>query len=130
MAYDLGMTPPAPALTLYHRWKCPWCAAARQALENVGVSARLVEVPYARAERTELVALSGQPRVPVLVDGDEVVVDSKQIVRHLYARYGAHSATGHDFTRSIAELDEDIAADEAERRTAATPTPGDDTDER
>ena len=23
-------------MQLYHRWKCPWCAAARQGLENVG----------------------------------------------------------------------------------------------
>ncbi|MEQ8834910.1 MAG: glutathione S-transferase N-terminal domain-containing protein [Miltoncostaeaceae bacterium] len=103
----------SPAPTLYHRWKCPWCAAVRQALENVGVSARLVEVPYERSGRTEVVAISGQPRVPMLVDGDEVVVDSRQIVRHLYARYGG--ATGHDFRRSIAELDQDIAAEEAER---------------
>ena len=75
-------------MRLYQRWKCPWCAAARQALANVGVGCEIIEVPYPRDERTELVELTGQPRVPVLVDGDEVIVDSRRIVRHLYQRYG------------------------------------------
>jgi glutathione S-transferase len=84
---------------LYHRWKCPWCAAARQGIENVGADVELVEVPYPREERTGILALSGQSRVPVLVDGDEVIVDSRRIVRHLYERYG-----GERFARSAAEL--------------------------
>jgi glutathione S-transferase len=91
---------------LYHRWKCPWCAAARQAIENVGADVELVEVPYDREERAHVMTSSGQQRVPVLVDGDEVVVDSRAIVRHLYSKYG-----GPFFARSIAELDRDIAAD-------------------
>ncbi|WP_217915430.1 glutathione S-transferase N-terminal domain-containing protein [Miltoncostaea marina] len=93
-------------MRLYHRWKCPWCAAARQAIENVGAPVELVEVPYDRAERDEVERVSGQRRVPVLLDGDEVVVDSRRIVRHLYSRHGDGS-----FARSIAELDADIAAD-------------------
>lgn len=118
-----------PAPTLYHRWKCPWCAAVRQALENVEVRARLVEVPYERSERTEVVAISGQRRVPMLVDGDEVLVDSRRIVRHLYARYGG--TTGHNFRRSVHELDQDIAAEEAERAAAAGGhDPEGDTDDR
>jgi glutathione S-transferase len=48
-------------------------------------------------------AASGQRRVPVLVDGDEVVVDSRRIVRHLYVRYG-----GERFARSAAELADDV----------------------
>lgn len=86
-------------MRLYHRWKCPWCAAARQGIQNVGVDVELVEVPYPREERVEVMALSGQARVPVLVDGDEVIVDSRRIVRHLYERYG-----GETFRRSAAEL--------------------------
>jgi glutathione S-transferase len=94
------------ARRLYHRWKCPWSAAARQAIENVGADVELIEVPYDREERALVMTTSGQQRVPVLVDGDEVVVDSRAIVRHLYAKYG-----GDFFARSIAELDRDIAAD-------------------
>jgi glutathione S-transferase len=91
---------------LYHRWKCPWCAAARQAIENVGAEVELVEVPYPREERDEVERVSGQRRVPVLVDGDDVVVESRRVVRHLYRRYGDSR-----FERSIAELDRDILAD-------------------
>lgn len=89
---------------LFHRWKCPWCAAARQGIGNVGAAVALVEVPYDRAERHEVRAASGQERIPVLVDGDQVIVGSQRIVRHMYATYG-----GEDFARSIAELDAEIA---------------------
>ena len=96
------MTPPR----LYHRWKCPWCAAARQGIANVGIEVELIEVPYPREERTEVFALSGQARIPVLVDGDDVIVDSRAIVRHLYERYG-----GAAFARSAAELAAEAAPD-------------------
>ena len=86
-------------MRLYHRWKCPWCAAARQGIENVGAEVELVEVPRPRDERTDVLVVSGQSKVPVLVDGDEVIVDSRRIVRHLYERYG-----GADLARSAAEL--------------------------
>ena len=90
-------------MRLYHRWKCPWCAAARQAIENVAAEVELVEVAYPREERDEVDGVSGQRRVPVLVNGDDIVVESRRIVRHLYARYGDDS-----FARSIAELDRDL----------------------
>lgn len=95
-------------MILYHRWKCPWCAAVRQAIENVGAPVELVEVPRARGERVAVIEASGQARVPVLVDGDRVIVDSRRIVRHLYAHHGR----GHGLERSIAELDEEIAAED------------------
>jgi glutathione S-transferase len=95
-----------PPARLYHRWKCPWCAAARQAIENTAAPVELIEVPHPREQRDMVEDVSGQRRVPVLVDGDAVVVDSRRIVRHLYATYG--DAT---FTRSIDELDHDIAMD-------------------
>lgn len=103
-------------MILYHRWKCPWCAAVRQAIENVGADVELVEVPYPREERTMVVDLSGQPRVPVLVDDGEVIVESKRIVRHLYSRYG-----GHGFERSIRELDVDIALEDEENESCTIP---------
>ena len=65
-----------------------------------------MEVPYPREERDWWSALSGQRRVPVLVDGDEVIVDSRRIVRHLYERYG-----GEAFARSAAELAEESLLD-------------------
>ena len=104
-------------MRLYHRWKCPWCAAARQGIENSGLEVELVEVPYPREERTELVEVSGQPRVPVLVDDGEVVVGSQPIVRYVYAK-----SEDPFFERSIRELDEDIAADQ-EGGTCERPRP-------
>lgn len=92
-------------MRLYHRWKCPWCAAARQGLENVEADVELVEVPYPREERDELASVSGQRRVPVLVDGEAVVIGSRQVVRHAYATRG-----GEFFERSVAELDAEITA--------------------
>src|SRR5262245_54848039 len=93
-------------MRLYHRWKCPWCAAARQAIENVGAEVELVEVAYPREDRDEVERVSGQRRVPVLVDGDDVVVGERRVVRHLFKRYVEHRVD-----RSIAELDRDILAD-------------------
>jgi glutaredoxin 3 len=104
---------------LYHRWKCPWCAAARQGIENVGAEVELVEVPYPRDERAEVLAVSGQSRVPVLVDGDEVIVDSRRIVRHLYLRYG-----GQAFARSAAELADDDLPDEPDACSLEARAPG------
>jgi glutathione S-transferase len=106
-------------MQLYHRWKCPWCAAARQAIENVGVDVELIEVPYPREERVQVIAASGQARVPVLVDGGEVVVDSRRVVRHLYERYG-----GSAFAASAAELAQEHGDDgEGEFDACAIPAP-------
>ena len=40
-------------------------------------------MPYRRKDRPEIVELTGQSRVPVLIDGDEVVHDSKRIIQYL-----------------------------------------------
>ena len=86
--------------------RCPWCAAARQALANVGVEYEIVNVPSEREFREEVEELSGQRLVPVLVDGETVVWDSRRIVRHLYARYG-----GPERARSISELPADVGGE-------------------
>lgn len=90
-------------ITLLQLERCPWCAAARQGLANVGQEYQVVEVPREREERHIVRALSGQALVPVIVDGDTVVWDSKRIVRYLYETYG-----GAERARSVSELPEDI----------------------
>jgi glutathione S-transferase len=107
-------------MRLYHRWKCPWCAAARQGIANVEAEVELVEVPYPREERDEVEVVSGQRRVPVLVDGDRVIVGSRQVVRHVYATYG-----GDFFNRSVAELDADIAEEASDGDLCEVPPPRD-----
>lgn len=93
-------------ITLYQLERCPWCAAARQGLRNVGIEEyRIVNVPYDRDGRDVVEEVSGQRLVPVLVDGDTVVRDSRQVVKYLYETYG-----GPERERSIRELAADIAA--------------------
>ncbi len=87
-------------ITLYQLERCPWCAAARQGMRNVGIDEyRVVNVPRDRAGRDVLEELTGQRMVPVMVDGDRVICDSRRIVRHVYETYG-----GQERARSIDEL--------------------------
>lgn len=90
-------------IRLYQLERCPWCAAARQGLANVGVEYETVNVPSNRRQRTEVLELTDQPLVPVLVDDDTVVWDSRRVVRYLYATYG-----GKERARSVAELPDDV----------------------
>jgi maleylpyruvate isomerase len=55
------------------------------ALAHKGLAAESVWIQY--SDRSLVEEVSGQPLVPVLVDGDEVVVDSMTIVRHLEERH-------------------------------------------
>jgi glutathione S-transferase len=73
--------------TLY---RCPTptdrlCACGRVAreLRRRGVAFEEVRVPLRRRDRPEVVALSGQDRVPLLVLDGEAICDSKRIVEHL-----------------------------------------------
>jgi glutathione S-transferase len=61
---------------------CP-CGAVARRLNGLGLEARVERVPYRRAPRPEIEELTGQHRVPVLVDGDEVVHDSRRILQYL-----------------------------------------------
>lgn len=65
---------------------CP-CGAVARRLRKLGVEYRTERVPYNRGNRPEIVELTGQSRVPVLVAGDEVVHDSKRILQYLDRTY-------------------------------------------
>ena len=66
---------------------CP-CGAVERRLRKLGVEHRTERVAQRRANRPEIEELTRQRRVPVLVDGEEVVHDSKRIVQYLEWRYG------------------------------------------
>jgi glutaredoxin 3 len=66
---------------------CP-CGAVARRLGKHGVEYRTVRMPYSRKDRPEIVELTSQSRVPVLVDGDEVIYDSKRIAQYLDHEYG------------------------------------------
>jgi glutathione S-transferase len=70
---------------------CP-CGAVERRLRKLGLEHRTERVPYKRAQRPEIEELTRQRRVPVLVDGEEVVHDSKRILQHLEWKYGEKKA--------------------------------------
>lgn len=65
---------------------CP-CGAVERKLRKLGVEHRTERVPQRRSQRSEIEELTRQRRVPVLVDGDEVIHDSKRIAQYLEWRY-------------------------------------------
>ena len=67
---------------------CP-CGAVARRLGKLELSYRTERVPYRRNSRPEIEELTRQRRVPVLVDGDEIVHDSKRIIQYLEWKYGA-----------------------------------------
>jgi hypothetical protein len=66
---------------------CP-CGAVARELAKHDLAYRTERVPYSRRDRPEIVELTKQDRVPVLVDGDEVIHDSKRIKQYLGWKYG------------------------------------------
>ena len=66
---------------------CP-CGAVARRLKKHGVEYRTERVRRRRSNRPEIVELTKLPYVPVLVDGDEVVNDSRRILEYLEWRYG------------------------------------------
>ena len=61
------------------------CVKVRCALERKGIAYDLVDVDPMR--RAPVVAATGQPRVPALVDGDRAMADSTAILLHLEERW-------------------------------------------
>jgi glutathione S-transferase len=72
---------------------CP-CGAVARDLGRRSLPCRTERVSLKRAERAEIVELTGQQRVPVLVDGEEVVHDSRRIRQYLEHRYGGVAGEG------------------------------------
>jgi glutathione S-transferase len=66
-------------------WLCP-CGRVARALRRDGIAVESVVVGQRRSRRPEVEALSGQPRVPLLVLDGEVICDSKRILEHLAYR--------------------------------------------
>jgi glutathione S-transferase len=66
---------------------CP-CGAVARKLESLDLPYRVERVPYRRSDRPEVIELTGQRRVPLLIDEDEVIHDSKRIREYLDWRYG------------------------------------------
>jgi glutathione S-transferase len=81
-----------PRLVLYRcrtptDFLCP-CGSVARRLRRHGLEHRTERVSYRRRDRAEIIELTGQQRVPVLVDGDEVIHDSRRINQYLDWRHG------------------------------------------
>ena len=86
-------------ITLLQLRKCPWAAAVRQTLANVEQDYGVIQVPYERSARHQVMELTGQDKTPVLIDGDIVIWDSRRIVAYLYETYG--NARQHERAQEI-----------------------------
>jgi len=65
---------------------CP-CGAVERRLRKKGLEHRVERVAQRRGLRPEIAELTKQDRVPVLVDGGEVIHDSRRIFEYLEWAY-------------------------------------------
>jgi glutathione S-transferase len=72
-------------------WLCRCGTVARQ-LDKLGLDYEEVRVSQRRSQRLEIEELTGQPWVPVLVDGQEVIHESHRILDYLRTRADARDA--------------------------------------
>jgi glutathione S-transferase len=82
----------APQVLLYRcqtrtNFLCP-CGTVERRLRKLGIEHRTERVALRKRDRPEVVELTGQNRVPLLIDGEEVVHDSKRILQYLDHAYG------------------------------------------
>ncbi|MBC5805133.1 MAG: glutaredoxin [Candidatus Eremiobacter antarcticus] len=75
-------------MKLYNAQWCWYCQRVRRKLDELGLDYECVEVPIRHSERHEVIEVSGQSSVPVLVDGSVVLDDDDTIVPYLEERYG------------------------------------------
>jgi glutathione S-transferase len=61
---------------------CP-CGRVARELRRRGIEVEERRVPWRKADREAVEALTGQERVPLLVIGREAICDSRRIVEHL-----------------------------------------------
>ena len=72
-------------ITLYTGGYCPYCRTVKKELDRLGLDYRAVQ---ADADgRQEVMRLSGQRSIPILTIDDDVLVDSRNIICQLRARY-------------------------------------------
>jgi len=73
-------------LKLYHFESCPYAEKVRSTLKRMDLRYESIEIDP--SDRSMVKAISGQEKVPVLVDGDAVIHDSTRILRYLVRTYG------------------------------------------
>ena len=83
---------PQGLLELYEFEGCPYCRKVREALSQLDLDARIFPCPKGGPRfREEVKAKGGKAQFPYLVDPNtgKALYESDDIVRHLFAEYGA-----------------------------------------
>ncbi len=79
-------------IVLYQAEWCPYCARVRAKMTQLLLDYRTVNVARAHDEREEVMAVSGQTSIPVLVDGDTILIDDDDMLPYLDEKYGSQAA--------------------------------------
>ncbi len=74
-------------IKLYETEYCPFCDIVIDKLDELELEYRTVSVPSPHHLRTEVQELSGQSLVPVIVDGEDIINDSRRIIKYLNSKY-------------------------------------------
>lgn len=76
-------------LKLYQAEWCPYCMRVRSKMTDLGITYINVNVPRAKADRAELLEVSGQAGIPTLVteEGDIIADDDDAIIAYLEEHY-------------------------------------------
>lgn len=75
-------------MTLYQREGCPYCQLVRKKLTLVNQPFLSVPVAANGADRKDVIRISGQNEVPVLVNGEDTIVGSQKILKYLDDKFG------------------------------------------
>ncbi len=77
-------------IVLYQAEWCTYCARVREALTDLLLDYKVVNVPADHAKRTGMHEIFGTTGVPSMVDGDVVIADDDEaIIAYLRATYGS-----------------------------------------
>lgn len=80
-------------LKLYQTEWCPYCARVRSKMTDLEITYININVPRAKANRKELIEVSGQSGVPTLVteEGQIIADDDEAIIEYLVKHCGQKS---------------------------------------
>jgi len=81
-------------ITLYQFQACPFCSKVRALLTFIKQPYEIVEVTPRSMK--ELEGITDHKKVPVLKDGDQVIVESATIIEHINTHYAKLAVTEND----------------------------------
>jgi uncharacterized protein (DUF302 family)/glutaredoxin len=75
-------------ITLFQREGCPYCQLVRKKLTLLEQPFLSVPVPVNGTDRKELIERTGQNEVPALINGDDTIIGSRNILTYLDKKFG------------------------------------------